>query len=108
MDKLEILLKYEDACISLSEYFVKKYFKTKFIDDCHFVAGDCTGIIDINGYYFSIQDMYQYLDNKYSVNQMFTRYDAEVDNAMRPEGKTGGFPNIQNWKLINKSSFKPK
>jgi hypothetical protein len=95
---------YEKSCQELAKMFRDKYFAKSIEVD--FVSGDVTGIAEIADLYFTIDTMYQYLKYKYTKEQMFKRYDAELENAMLK--KPLPFTCIRDWKQIEKFANKNK
>lgn len=81
----DLIKEYERIAESIGAYFCSKYFKT---DDFYFVADDrIDGILYVNDYWFTLEDMLNYMRYKYTVKQMFEHYDyalEEVTNDKHP------------------------
>jgi hypothetical protein len=90
---------YEQSCNLLGNYFAQRYFGKDY--EQWWVADDVTGTMYINDRFFSVLDMYQYIKHKYTAEQMFKRYDDEIEYDLRM-GRKDGFPNIENYKKLNK------
>lgn len=98
------LREYRYSCQKLANEFRDKYFsKNTEID---FVSDDVTNVAIIGDYYFSIDVIYQYLLHKYTKEQIFKRYNAELDNSMLK--KPLPFENIKHWKQLQKFANKNK
>jgi hypothetical protein len=97
MKKIKEIENYEKAVVELSEFFVNKYFG---INNEHYFVGDCVGdVMFINDYFFSLDDMVNFLRYKYSEKDVFDYYDYRLD--IDTKGKETAI-NIKNWKKLKK------
>lgn len=88
---------YEHACEKIAIFFAKKYFG----DYYEYSSGDwgwqnIGGVININDYYFNVDQMLHYLKYKYSKKQMFEHYNYYLD---------GGEVCIRDWKKLKKQGI---
>lgn len=86
----------EDEIIaeSIGAYFCSKYFKSQ---DFYWVADDrIDGPLYINDYWFSRQDMLNFMRYKYSVKEMFAYYDYALQEAVHDKTPIC----IRDWKKL--------
>ena len=95
MSRKDILLQdWEYATDTIAKFFADKYFSPQGREDDYWVADDIGGTYYVADYFFSAQDMVDYLKYKYTKNQMFQHYDESLDLAC----KDMPIINIRNWK----------
>lgn len=86
----------------LVEYFVERYFGKDV--EWSFIAGDFAGVVEVAGYFFSLEDIVHFIENKYTRKQMFEYYDYALKFAMKHPDTRKYFPlNIKNYKQVAKS-----
>jgi DNA-binding transcriptional regulator LsrR (DeoR family) len=88
---------YENACENLANCFVEKYFGKEAEYD--WVAGGIGGVIEVADRFFDMQDIHEFLKNKYTSKMMFEYYDKKLDCSMKDE--EWGF-NIYSYKKLKK------
>ncbi len=96
---------YEYGCRKIAEAFRNKYFDAD--TEIMWVGDDVTGATNISDYWFSPEDMFEYLRNKYTIAEMFKRYDLALDLAMKG-GNEEEFDNIKHWVLEHRYAEKNK
>lgn len=98
---------YEYGCKKIAEAFRNKYFEPD--TEIWWVGDDVTDVCNIGDYWFCPEDMLGYLRNKYTIVEMFKRYDLALDYATK-YSTSDGFYNIKNWlaqeRFANKNKFK--
>ena len=82
MNSTDLIEQYEDISEQIAKYFCNKYFKT---DEYDWVSNQKGGVLMIGDYYFSLENMLDYLKYKYGVDKMFEHYDYALDMAMKDE-----------------------
>ncbi len=95
--KSEFLKALEREIENFKFNFLTKYFKEA--TDVYWVADEVGGVLFVNDYFFSLQDMMDFIKYGYPVKKMFEYYDYRLLNV-----EQGGSPpyNIKNWiKLTN-------
>ena len=92
--KKELITEWEDFNNKLAEYFANKYFGKD--TEVWWVAGESGGVLYINDYFFSPQDMIDYLRHSYSKCKMFERYDYAL--ACHEKGESP--INIKNYRHL--------
>lgn len=85
---------YEQACRKIAEAFTKKYFKDP---ESWCVADDPTDVWYINDCYFTVDQMYEFLKNRYSQKMMFDYYYERLEHYQK-NNTTDCFPNIKSYK----------
>ena len=71
---------YENAVENLTIAFAKKYFKDAYeYTKEDWIANQIGGIIFMNDYYFSVDDMVDYMRNKATVKEMFGHCDYIIN-----------------------------
>lgn len=89
-----LIKEFEIISESIGTYFCNKYFKT---DNFHFVADDrIDGPLYVNDYWFSLEDMLNYMKYKYTVKQMFEHYDYALEERTKDENPIC----IRDWKKL--------
>lgn len=77
------LKEYNKICDHIAKIFCMKYFST---DDFYWVADDCIdGPLYVNDYWFSLEDMLNYMRYKYTSKQMFEHYDYALEKRTEDE-----------------------
>lgn len=64
---------WEKETENLKDYFIARYFDTPV--DVYWVNSEIGGVLVINDYFFSLQDIVDYIKYDYSKKKMFERYD---------------------------------
>ena len=102
MKKLEksVIEQYKDACNSLRDVFIEKYFgKTREMIEHYWIADEVGGCLYVNDRFFNVDDMVDFLQYNYTADQMFHYYDARLKNQ---EAGDDAFFNIKSWKKLKK------
>lgn len=94
--KKEILKKWEEETNNLAKHFSKYYFG-KYPEEW-WIAEEYGGVYVINDYFFSVQDMADFLRYSYSRDKMFEYMDYRLEKAEKGELTI----NIKNYKNLNK------
>lgn len=89
---------YESIIERITIYFASKYFKDYVYDNTDWVGNEIGGVICINDYWFTPENMLDYLKHKYSAKKMFEHYDYAMNR--KEKGKT--VVNIRNYKKLKK------
>ena len=90
------------------KYFGKADFEKGYID-YWWVSDDCGGVMFINDYFFSLDDMIDFIKNNYSKKDMFDYYDLRLDfDSYIGKKKREPVPNIKNWKKLKKENLNKK
>lgn len=90
----DLIKEYERIVESIGAYFCNKYFKT---DDFYFVSDDrIDGILHVGDYFFTLEDMLNFMRYKYGVNKMFEYYDYALEERMKNENPIC----IRDWKKL--------
>lgn len=67
---------YLHAVEQITMFFAYKYFKNHYeYKRSDWVSSEIGGVICINDYWFSVEDMIDYMKYKYTPKQMFAHYD---------------------------------
>ena len=85
---------YNAICIKIVEIFTDKYLDTDTVGEWE--SDDIGSGIFINGYYFTMNDMIEYMKYKYSKKMMFERYEYTIDCIYKDISPT----NIKNYKKL--------
>ena len=95
MKKIKELNNWLEATEQLTQYFILKYFG-KGDHDSYWVADEIGGVLFINDYFFSMNDIVDFLICGYTEKQMFNYYDYRLNAYHEKELVT----NIRNWKKL--------
>lgn len=93
-DRLEL---WEIATNNIKDVFVAKYFG-KDTSDVYWIADDIGGVLAVNDFFFSLNDIIDYLKYNYSSKRMFEHYYYSLDCHNMNEHPI----NIKNYKKIKK------
>jgi len=102
----QVLFSFEMEADLLARYFARKYFGKDTEE--WWVAEDIGGTYYINDRFFGLEEMVEFLRNKYSAKDMFDYYDyslafQEKEYERNPKLGDKMFPiNIKNWKKLKK------
>lgn len=77
--KSEFLKAWERETSNLAEYFSARYFGNG-VTDSYWVADDVGGVYVIADYFFSVNDMVDFIKYSYSKENMFEYYDYALEN----------------------------
>ena len=93
MNKTKLALEaWQNTTNSLMELFVEKYFGK---DAEYWWVGDCIGeVLYVNDRFFGLTDIVDFIQYRYTVDQMFDYYDYRLDLQEKGESPI----NIKNWK----------
>ena len=97
--KNEQLTNWEKATNELAKYFIKRYFGKD--TENWWVGSEIGDVIFINDFFFSIQDITQFIRRNYSEEDIFKFYDLRLEKQTK--GET--FININHWKKLKKSKI---
>lgn len=81
--KTKSIIEWEEATEKLSRHFIKRYFDDP--TDTYWIANDIGGVLEINDYFFSLNDMVNYLKYGYSETEMFEHYNYILDMGLKNE-----------------------
>ena len=99
------ILFWEIATNIIKDIFVKRYFG-KDLSDVYWIAGEVGTVLVVNDYFFSLDDMINYLRYHYSSKMMFKHYQYVLDISMKnseSKNKFEEYPiNIKNYKKLKK------
>lgn len=98
---MDILINYYNSCEELANYFVKRYFGKV---DYYWIGNRIGTVIEVADDFFDMNDMAEFIKNRYTRKQLFDYYDARMDKQMKDET----FYSIEVWKQIGKNSLKNK
>ena len=90
------LKQWTKATQELADYFVKKNFG-KDASEVFWIADNIGEVLAVNDYFFSLQDIVDFLKYKYTPDEMFDYYDYRL--KIDTEGKTTP-TNIKNWRQL--------
>ena len=88
-----LLTKWFRATENLAQMFSIKYFG-KDATEQYWISDEVGGVYAINDYFFSLNDMVEFISNDYPKYRMFEYYDYALTLAMKDEKPI----NIKNWK----------
>jgi len=92
---------WEDASDTLSWYFIKRYFGKIEEVEYYWIAEDVGGVLAVNDYFFSIDDIVNFIKYHYSKDLMFEYYDYALDYHLQTKHKSTDYPiNIKNYKEL--------
>lgn len=94
---------YREACQAIARAFTIKYFGYNVETD--WVADEIGGVAMISDYFFSMNDMVDYLQYKYGVSKMFEHYNYKLDlsienSEIKDNRRHKTIINIQNYKKL--------
>ena len=99
------ILFWEIATNIIRDRFVNKYFG-KDISDVYWIADEIGGVLAVNDYFFSLDNMINYLRYHYSSKMMFEHYQHTLDIEMKNSESKNQFDeypiNIKNYKKLKK------
>lgn len=76
----DLITQFEHISDEIAKYFCNKYFKS---DDYYWIAGQIGSVLNIGDYYFSLEDMLDYLRYRYGVDKMFEYYDYALEERTK-------------------------
>ncbi len=100
-----VIEQYEDACNSLRDVFIEKYFGKKTETEFYWIADQIGGCLYINDRFFSVEDLVDFMKCNYTADEMFLYYDKRLESA---EGGDDAYINIKSWKKLCKSKSQKK
>lgn len=89
----ELIKEFERISESIGAYFCSKYFNSL---DYDWVANNIGGILNINDYFFSLEDMLNFMKYKYTKKQMFKYYDYALEERTKSKYPVC----IRDWKKL--------
>ncbi len=93
---MQEIKQYEQACNKIAQYFIKRYFGKD--TENWWIADEIGSVLHINGYFFDMKDIVDFIKYKYTRNQMFEYYNYDLKNREKAETSI----NIKNYKKICK------
>lgn len=73
----ELLTKWQQSTVDLSQYFVNHYFGRD--TEAYWIADDIGGCLYVNDYFFNLGTMVDFIKYSYSKNKMFEYYQYTLD-----------------------------
>lgn len=98
--KKKLMREWEEATQKLTDYFVSTHFGKKGDCDVYWIADDVGGCVHVNDYFFSLQDIVDFLKYGYSTDQVFEYYAYDLNCAQ--DGEENPIC-IRDWKKLMKS-----
>ena len=74
--KNDLITQFEIISEQIAKYFCDKYFKSS---DYYWIGKKIGSMLNINDYYFSLEDMLDYMRHEYTPKQMFEHYDYALE-----------------------------
>ncbi len=91
---IKSLLEWELCSQRLADYFVKKYFGKSA--DWYWIADEVGGTIEVNDFFFDINDIADFIRNKYTTPDLLAFYQELSDNNFERKAS------IKYWKQLKK------
>jgi hypothetical protein len=95
MNQTQLINDWERATNDLCNHFCLKYFDKDA--DIHWISDDIGGTLYINDYFFSVDQIVDFLKCKYSSKKLFEWYNYQMECAYKEEHPI----NIKNYGKIN-------
>lgn len=93
----DLHVQYLIAVERIAMFFTKRYFGNSYsYSSRDWVALDIGGVLMVNDHFFNVDDMIQYMKNKYTRKEMFAYYEYAL--GIRSEGEDKLPVNIKHWK----------
>jgi len=95
------LKKLEENIESFKEYFIKKYFGSSKNIEHYWISDEIGGVLSVADYFFSLNDMVEFVRNRYTPKKMFEYYDYALTYNMKDKHKKGDYLiNIKNYNKL--------
>lgn len=97
---------YYAAIEDLTKLFCKKYFNDCYQYDVNdWAAGDIGGVICINDYFFSMNDIEIAIKHKATKKELFDYYDFALERGLKNEKLLFSFENYLRYRIFRGFSF---
>ena len=97
MKQNKILQNWEKATQEITDYFLEKYFNEKdYKPDWYWIGDEIGYVIDVNQFFFSLEDIVNFVRYNYSKKDMFDYYDLRLEAQIKEKP----FANIENWRKL--------